>query len=200
MLLRATLTSPFGRKVRLAATRLKLIERMTIEPADPLDATDVLRRDNPLGKMPLLILDDGRRIYDSRVILEHLDHLAGGGVILPREWDARLDALTQQALGDGIMDAAILVVYESRHRPKEIHHPPWVAYQRSKIERGLEAFAAQPPDPSVFHVGTVTLACALGYLDWRKQVDWRSTQPTLIAWLDRFRAHAPEFDITKAES
>ena len=200
MLLRSTLTSPFGRKVRLAATRLRLIERMRIEPADPLDAADVLRHDNPLGKMPLLVLDDGRRLYDSRVILEHLDHLMGGGALLPRDWESRFDALPEQALADGIMDAAILVVYESRHRPKEIRHEPWLAYQGGKIERALDAFAAHPPDPEAFHVGTITLACALGYLDWRKQVDWRSTHAALVAWLDRFRANVPEFDATKAES
>lgn len=200
MLLRATLTSPFGRKVRLAATRLKLIDRMKMEPADPLDPVDVLRRDNPLGKMPILILDDGRRLYDSRVILEHLDHLAGGDRLLPQDWEARLDALTLQALGDGIMDAGLLVVYESRHRPKERHHEPWLAFQRGKIERALAALAATPPDPTQFTVGTITVACALGYLDWRKQVDWRSTHPALVAWLDEFRAHVPEFDLTKAES
>lgn len=200
MLLRATLTSPFGRKVRLAATRLKLIDRMKIEPSDPLDPIDVLRRDNPLGKMPILILDDGRRLFDSRVILEYLDHLAGGDRILPKGWEARLDALTLQALGDGIMDAAILVVYESRHRPRDIHHEPWLTYQRGKIERGLAALAAAPPDPAAFHVGTITVACALGYLDWRKQVDWRSTHPALVGWLDGFRAQVPEFDLTKAES
>ena len=200
MLLRTSLTSPFGRKARLAAFRLRLMEDLEIESADPLDPADVLRRDNPLGKIPVLILDDGRKVFDSRVILEHFDHLKGGGVLIPKQWTARIDALTVQALGDGVMDAAILVVYEGRHRPKEMHHEPWLAYQRGKIERGVAALAGNPPDPKAFNVGTIAVACALGYIDWRRQIDWRASHPSLIEWLDAFRACTPEFDATGADA
>jgi glutathione S-transferase len=200
MLLRTSLSSPFGRKTRLAALRLGLMDGLKIETAaDPLDPASALRQENPLGKIPVLTLDDGRKIFDSRVILEYFDHLKGGGVILPKEWNARLDTITLQALGDGIMDAAILVVYEGRHRPKEIHHEPWLAYQRGKIERGVAALAKSPPDAKAFNVGTISVACALGYMDWRKQIDWRASHPSLITWLDAFRANVPEFDATKAE-
>lgn len=198
MLLRATLTSPFGRKTRLAALRLGLADRMTVVDADPMNPADPLRRDNPLGKIPALILNSGQAIFDSRVILEYLDNLAGGNKIIPADFDERIKALTMQALCDGIMDAAILVVYEGRHRPAEIHHKPWLDYQRGKIERGLAALAADPPDPKSFDVGTITAACALGYIDWRKQVDWRALQPSLVTWLDTFRANFPEFDKTAA--
>src|SRR5689334_7765073 len=112
MILRTTETSPFGRKARLAALHLRLMDRIECVPASVDDPGDVIRRDNPLGKMPALVLDDGRVVYDSRVILETFDHMAGGGRILPTDWDARLAALTQQALGDGLMDAALLMVYE----------------------------------------------------------------------------------------
>lgn len=198
MLLRATLTSPFGRKVRMAALRLGLADRIEIVDADPLNPQDRLRKDNPLGKIPALILDGGQAVFDSRVILEYFDHMAGGGKILPADFDARIKALTLQALGDGIMDAGILIVYEGRHRPAELHHKPWLDYQRGKVERGIAALAANPPEPKSFDVGTITAACALGYIDWRKQVDWRALQPSLVGWFDAFRANVPEFDKTAA--
>ena len=198
MILRTTTSSPFGRKPRMAALHLGLMDRIDVQGSDPLDPNDVLRRDNPLGKMPALILEDGRCIFDSRVILEHLDHLAGGGRIIPAEWNARLDVLTAQALADGMMDAAILVVYEGRHRPEALHHEPWLAYQRGKIERGLARLALAPPDPRQVNVGTIATACMLGYLDWRKQVDWRRTTPALVGWLDTFRQTTPTYDATEA--
>lgn len=196
MILRTSITSPFGRKARLAATHLGLIDRIKIQPAEATDPNDPLRKDNPLGKMPVMTLEDGRKVYDSRVILECLDHMAGGGKILPAAWDARLAALTLQALADGIMDAAILIVYEARHRPAELHHKPWLDYQLGKVERSLAALAANPPDPKQVNVGTISTACALGYIDWRKQTNWRANHPSLIAWLDAFRAAAPAFDAT----
>jgi glutathione S-transferase len=98
-----------------------------------------------------------------------------------------------QALADGLLDAAILIVYEGRHRPAEIHHAPWLEYQRGKIVRGLSALNAHPPAVETT-VGTISLACALGYLDWRKQVDWRAQFPALVTWLDTFRAAVPAFD------
>jgi glutathione S-transferase len=197
VILRTSITSPFGRKARIAAIHLGLMDKIRIEPAEATDPSDPLRKENPLGKMPVLTLEDGRRVYDSRVILECLDHMAGGGKILPADWDARLAALTQQALADGIMDAAILIVYEGRHRPTELHHKPWLDYQLGKVERGLVALATDPPDPKIVSVGTITTACALGYIDWRKQTDWRANHPSLVAWLKAFRAATPAFDATK---
>jgi glutathione S-transferase len=199
MLLRSTLTSPFGRKVTMAALRLGLNDRIKVENADVSNPADPVRRDNPLGKMPVMILDDGRCLYDSRVILEYVDHLGGGGKIIPKEEKKRFAALTLQSLADGMSDAALLVVYEARYRPAELRHEPWVAYQRDKIERALVALKKDIPDPADFTVGTLALSAALGYLDWRKQVDWRKTTPELIKWLDAFRAKAPEYDATAAE-
>jgi glutathione S-transferase len=188
--------SPFARKVRMAISRLGLWDRIEMVKADPQDPNDVLRRDNPLGKLPTLVTDDGKAVYDSRVILEYLDHIAGGGHLIPTNWPARVETLTLQAMADGVMDACILIVYEGRHRPEALHHPPWVDYQRGKVVRGLTAFAKQPADPARFDVGTITAACMLGYLDLRKQVDWRPEFPTLVGWLDQFRATHPEFDAT----
>ncbi len=196
MLLRTSLTSPFGRKIRMASLRLGLTHRIQTVSADTTDPADEIRIDNPLGKVPLLVLDDGRRIYDSRVILECLDHMAGGGVIIPREWNDRLETLVFQSLGDGIMDAAVLVSYESRYRPEEIRSEKWLGHQTGKIERGLDHLTKKAPDPARFDVATISISCMLGYLDWRKQVDWRADFPALVPWLDAFRAAAPEYDAT----
>ena len=196
MILRGSPLSPFARKVRMAVLHLGLAEKVEFVRADPMNPDDVLRRDNPLGKIPVLVTHEGKAIYDSRVILEYLDHAAGGGIIIPDGWPARLDALTMQAMCDGIMDASILIIYEARHRPPAIHHQPWLDYQRGKVVRGLKALAHTAPDPVRFHVGTLTGACMLGYLDLRRQVAWRKDFSELVPWLDAFRASHPEFDAT----
>ncbi len=198
MILRSVPLSPFARKARMAILHLGLSQKVEIVSADPLDPADVLRQQNPLGKIPVLMTPDGTAIYDSRVILEYLDHVAGGGIIIPDGWPARLAALTLQALCDGVMDASILIVYEGRYRPAAIHHPPWLDYQRGKVMRGLASFAEAPPDPARFDIGTIAAACMLGYLDMRHQVDWRHEFPALVPWLDAFRARHPEYDATAA--
>jgi glutathione S-transferase len=196
VLLRVTPISPFGRKVRMAISHLGLWDRIETVKADPMDAADPLRRDNPLGKIPTLVTDDGKPVFDSRVILEYLDHIAGGGKLIPAAWPERVETLTLQAMCDGVMDVCILIIYEARHRPAALHHEPWLDYQRGKVVRGLAAFAKQPPDAARFDVGTLTGACMLGYLDVRKQVDWRPEFPVLVGWLDQFRARHHEFDAT----
>jgi glutathione S-transferase len=197
MLLRSAPASPFARKVRMAILHLGLAGKVEIVAADTSNPDDDLRRDNPLGKLPVLVTEEGRAIYDSPVILEYLDHRAGGGVIIPGGWPARLDVLTLHAMCDGIMDASLLIVYEARHRPPAINHQPWIDYQRGKVVRGLAALAKTPPDPARFDIGSVAAACALGYLDLRKQVAWRGEFPALVQWLDAFRASHPEFDATQ---
>jgi glutathione S-transferase len=197
--LRSTPTSPFGRKVRMAIETLGLSGRVTITPADPLDENDTLRQQNPLGKMPCLVLGDGSTIYDSGIIIEYLQDVAGTDRLLPLRGRDRYRALTLSRLADGIMDASILVVYETRFRPDLPHSPRWLSHQRDKIRRGLAAFEASPPDPNKTDVVSIGLSCALGYLDWRKQVDWRPTYPILVEWLKRFSAHEPAFERTRAK-
>src|SRR5262249_53249300 len=119
--LRSSPASPFGRKIRIGASVLGLDGAIAIEPADTANPSDTVRQQNPLGKIPTLVLEDGTTLFDSRVILEYLDHRAGGGRILPRETAARFNTLRLQALADGMMDASILVVYEGRWRPAERH-------------------------------------------------------------------------------
>ena len=196
--LKSSPPSPFGRKVKIAAALCGLSDRMTVEPTDTNDPGDAIRRHSPLGKIPALILEDGTALYDSRVILEFLDHEAGGGVILP-DGAGRFPALVLQALADGVMDAALLQVYEKRWRAAEIQHRPWMDHQAGKVERGLAALEAAPPPLSgTPHVGQIALACALGYLDLRFEGSWRAAHPRLVGWLDSFAAAVPSFEATRA--
>jgi glutathione S-transferase len=198
MILRSTPPSPFGRKIRLAASVLGLSGDIKVEPADTNDANDPLRRQNPVGKIPTLVLEDGATLFDSRVILEYLDHRAGGGKIIPNEPKARFAALRLQALADGMTDAQILLIYEGRFRPPEHHVKKWTDYQADKIKRGLEALEAEPPAlDAIPNVGQIALACFLGHRDLRFSGDWRAAHAKLVAWLDRFAAKVPAFAETK---
>jgi len=199
MILRGSPTSPFVRKVRIAAAVLGLAAEIVVERADTGDPADSLRAQNPLGKIPVLLLDDGSAIYDSPVILEYLDHRAGGGRIIPRELPARFAALRLQALCDGILDASVLQVLEGRFRPQARHEPKWLDYQAEKVTRALAALERQPPARAAApDVGHITLACALGYRDLRFAGSWREDHPRLVAWLDDFAAQVPAFAETKA--
>ena len=198
MILRSAPASPFARKVRIGASLVGMASKIDVQPADPNMADDSLLRQNPLGKIPVLILEDGATIYDSRVILEYLDHLAGGGRIIPREAVARFAALRLQALCDGICDASLLQIYEDRYRPADKRVQSWVDRQAEKVARGLAALEAAPPklDP-VPDVGQIALACALGYRDLRFGGSWRADHPRLVAWLDKFTAQVLAFAQTK---
>jgi len=198
MILRSSPASPFGRKVRIAASLLGLADKIDVRETDLNDPADSIRVQNPLGKIPALILDDGNVYYDSRVIVEYLDHLAGGGRIIPREPGARFATLRLQALCDGILDASILIVYENRFRPAEIRSQAWLDRQDGKVARGLAALEASPPqlDP-VPDIGQIALACVLGYRDLRFEGTWRQDRPRLLAWHDKFAALVPAFAQTK---
>jgi glutathione S-transferase len=198
MILRSSPASPFGRKVRIAISLLGLADKIEVHETDLNDPADSIRVQNPLGKVPALIVDDGTVYYDSRVILEYLDHLAGGGRIIPREPKARFAALRLQALCDGICDASLLQIYEDRYRPAEKRVQSWVDRQAEKVARGLAALEAAPPklDP-VPDVGQIALACVLGYRDMRFDGSWRKDHPRLVAWLDKFTAQVPAFAQTK---
>jgi glutathione S-transferase len=197
LVLRGSPASPFVRKVRIAAVLLGLDRELTLQPADTADPDDSVRRQNPLGKIPALVLEDGTVLFDSRVILEYLDHRAGGGRIIPSEPGARFAALRLQALADGIMDASILQVYEGRWRPAERHEPKWLEHQAGKVARALAALEAAPPAlTSLPDVGQIALACALGYRDFRFEGSWRKEHPRLVAWSEQFAAAVPAFAAT----
>ena len=199
-ILRMAGPSPFARKVRIAAAVLGLDGDMTLDPSNTMDESDSIRGQNPLGKIPALILDDGRVLYDSRVIVEYLDAMAGGGKLIPADLDARWETLRLQSLADGIADAAVLIIYETRYRPDQEPHEAWLAHQRGKIERALDALEAAPPAIDPLYVGAISVACALGYLDFRKQVDWRSLNPSLISWVDDFATAVPSHYETRPDA
>ena len=198
LILRSSPPSPFGRKIKIAASLLGLTEKIKIETTDTNDPSDSIRKQNPLGKIPALILEDGSALFDSPVILEYLDALAGGGKIIPREGTPRWDALRLHAIADGIMDAALLQVYEKRFRPEEHWVAKWTDYQAEKVTRVLNVMEATPPQlPAIPNIGHIGLACALGYLDLRFEGKWRANYPKLVSWLDKFAAQVPAFEKTK---
>lgn len=199
LILRSSPPSPFGRKIKIAASLLGLSDKIKIETTDTNDPSDTIRKQNPLGKIPALILEDGSALFDSPVILEYLDALAGGGKIIPRDGKPRWDTLRLHAVADGIMDAALLQVYEKRFRPEEHWVAKWTDYQAEKVTRSMDVLEAAPPVLSAMpDIGHIGLACALGYLDLRFEGKWRAKYPKLVAWLDNFAAKVPAFEKTKA--
>lgn len=196
-ILRSTDTSPFGRKVRIALAILGWSDIVSVVPGSPIDLNDPLLTDNPLGKMPCLVLADGRSIYDSPVILEFLDILSDGKLI-PRPFGNRMSALRNEALSDGLTDAAMLIGSERMfHAPEQVSDR-WTDHQLAKVNRALTAFETSLPELGRVDVGAIGLAAALGYLDWRKPLAWRETFPSLVRWLDAFRDVVPAYDDTCA--
>lgn len=194
LVLRSSSASPFGRKVKVAAAVLHLMDRIEVRSTDTLDPTDSIRSENPLGKIPALHLEDGSVLYDSRVIVEYLDALSGGGKIIPAFGPDRWRVLRMQALADGIMDAAILQIYENRFREEAKREPKWVAHQAGKVERALAELERDPPKYGATpDIGVIAVASALAYLDFRFQGFWRNNNPRLVAWLADFEVRVPEF-------
>ena len=188
-------TSPAVRKVKIGVAMLGLAEQIEIVPADFMDLADELYTHNPLGKIPTLVLDDGLVIQNSAVILDYLDHRAGGGRLIP-PGEARWRVLADQALADGMLDAIVLQVYEVRFRPEAKREPSWVERQAGKMNRAIDAFELRPPEEPR-SVADIALACALGFLDLRMEGRWRAAHPNLVAWLDAFAAEVPSFEETR---
>ena len=178
--------SPFARKVRVSAHELGLDARLqliniTLSPVNPHAG---LRTHNPLGKIPALVSDSGETLYDSPVICEYLDALAGGGRLIPAAAAARWTALRRQALADGLTDATVLVRYEQAVRPAALRWQDWIEGQFLKVRTALDALEQEDLE-GPFDIGAVSLACALGYLDFRfAEERWRETRPRLAAWYD----------------
>jgi glutathione S-transferase len=196
-ILRTTLTSPFGFKVRLAVDVLGLSDRVTIQTADPSNENDTLRQQNPLGKIPCLVRADGSAVYDSGVIVECLQEMAGTDRLLPVQGPTRIPKFTRVRLVDGIIEAGIAILYEMRWHEPGAQSEQWIAYQSGKIMRALDALEAKPPDPRVTDAVAIGLACALEFLDRRKAVDWRPAFPRLVDWFAAFTKHEPAFERTR---
>lgn len=178
--------SPFVRKVLVFAMETGLdghIERHTVNPWEPHPE---LMAANPLGKVPTLITDDGLAIYDSAVICEYLDALHNGPDLIPHAGPERLRALRLEALADGIAEAAVLRRMESV-RPEALQSAEWMELQARTVERGLDALEGEVESwRQCFGIGQISVACALGYLDFRFSADdWRRSRPGLAAWYER---------------
>jgi glutathione S-transferase len=192
--LRSSLTSPFGRKIKVAASITGLLDRMEIVHSDTMNPDDPLRKDNPLGKIPCLVLEDGTTLYDSRVIIEYLDHLAGDHTLIPADWPRRIEVLKLQALADGIVDAGVLVLYEGRFRAPDKHDANWLAHQTGKRDRGLEALeAALPKLTAKPDIGAISIVCALDWLEFRFSTLSKGNYPKCKAFLSAFQASVPGF-------
>lgn len=181
--------SPYVRKCLLAAHELGLNERVTLLPsnAHPVNRDQEIIAKNPLGKVPTFFTDDGQVLYDSRVICEYLDQLAGSRLI-PACGAERWQTLTLQALGDGMLDAALLARYEDVARPDELKWPAWRAAQLDKCQTSLAYLESRPALlAGRIDLGTLAIGCALWYLDLRfADVDWRSAHPQVTQWYAEF--------------
>lgn len=191
--------SPFARKVRMVALETGLdgdIEphQVTVSPVNP---NPELARENPLMKIPALVTADGIALFDSRVICEYLDSLNPGKKLFPSNGPARWQVLRQQALCDGVLDAAVLCRYEAQVRPEQFQWSAWRSGQLAKISGALAVLEREAALlEGELTVGSVTAACALGYLDFRlPEMKWRETAPALARWFAKVAAR-PSFKAT----
>jgi glutathione S-transferase len=185
-----TTTSPFVRKVMVVAHELGLAERIEtvfLRPV-PTKADAVLSKDNPLSKIPALIADDGVALYDSPVICEYLQSLGEKKLVAP-SGPERWRALRQQALCDGILEAAILVFYERTTRPKELHWEAWIEGQSEKARQGLDALEREVGTfPREVDLAQICAGVTLGWLEFRGPLgDVRAGHGALFAWYERFK-------------
>lgn len=180
--------SPYVRKCMVVAHEAGLADRIEQLPsaANPVNRDQAVVAANPLGKVPTLVTDAGEAMYDSRVICEYLD-AQGGGKLFPAG-AARWQALTLQALADGLLDAALLIRYEGNARPEALRWADWTRGQMEKISSALARFEESAPAlADRLDIGAISAGCALGYLDFRfPQLDWRAGHPATAAWFARF--------------
>lgn len=191
--------SPYVRKVLVAAHELGVASRIEQLPsaAHPVNRDQTIIAHNPLGQVPTMLLEDGTALADSRVICEYLDDLAGG-TLFPKSRPQRWRALADQSLGDGILAAALLSRYEVAVRPPEKLWQPWLDGQLDKVETSIAAIErAVPTLGERIDIGTISFACAFGYLDLRfPDFGWRSRHPRSAAWFAGFDAR-PSMRVTR---
>ncbi len=188
MKLIASPTSPYVRKVRIALAEKKIDCELVND--SPWGATTGVTAHNPLGKVPVLLLDDGTSLYDSRVIVEYLDTVSPVSRLIPEPSRQRIAVKRWEALADGICDAAVAIVLESR-RPHGQQSQEWIERQRAKIERGVKELANELDDKpwcngEAYTLADIAAGCALAYLDLRHPgIGWRSEYPNLQKLADK---------------
>ncbi|WP_174873821.1 glutathione S-transferase [Vogesella oryzae] len=192
MKLIASLTSPYARKVRIVLAEKKIDCPLQVDI--PWETTSTVADFNPLGKVPVLIMDDGSTLYDSRVIVEYLENSSPVSRLLPQDSKRMLiETRRWEALADGICDAAACIVVEKR-RPADKQSQEWIDRQQGKVDRGLQALSSmlgerQWCNGEAYSLADIATGCALGFLDFRfPQLDWRSPYPNLAALEERLAA------------
>jgi len=200
MKLRYAPTSPYVRKVVVTAMEAGLDERIERTATNVWDPATDIADDNPLGKVPALTTDDGMVLCDSPLICEHLDSLNSGTPLIPVQGPARWQVLNLQALADGVMDSAVTQVVETKMRPEDLRWGDWLTRQKTKINRALDVLEKQAAAGDLdgpVNLGSIAVACALGYLDFRfAEDDWHSGRPALSAWYEGF-AQRPSMQATQ---
>lgn len=196
MKLYGSLGSPYVRKVRIVLAEKSIPYEFIVArgsaPGSPVPAL------NPLGKIPTLLRDDGRALYDSPVIVEYLDSLGSGPKMLPAEFDARIEVKRWEALGDGVAEATVNINHEYREPPEKQRSAEWFAKQRQKIDRSLAVMEKDLGDREFccgnrFTLADIAAGYALGYLDHAlPEVEWRGKHPALAGLAARL-ATRPSF-------
>ena len=192
-------TSPFVRKVSIVLIETGLSDRVENVPTNPWDPQSDLPAQNPIGKVPTLISAQGVEIFDSSVICEFLDNLHAGSKMFPINAEGRITANQFQSLADGMMDAAVLGFIENSRRPKDRRWGEWSDRQLAAITRSLNWLEERHQTLNqTSDIGTISVACALGYLDFRfADLEWRRHHERLAEWFEQFaqresiRATAP---------
>ena len=177
--------SPFVRKVLVAAIELGLRDRISKGAPDT-----ELPKTNPLGKVPALVTDDGLTLVDSKLIVNYLNDLAGGGKIVPREGRARYQQLGDAMIADGVIESCLYQVIEKLRRPEEFRWDGWIERQRGKVETAMAHLEKRAEDgvlDGAVDMLQITLACACAYIDFRlPEIDWRAANPRIAAWYETF--------------
>lgn len=192
-------TSPYVRKCMVVLHETGLLSQVALiaTAGTPVDPGSMPLEQNPLGKIPALERDDGPALYDSRVICRYLDDLAGAGLYpaAPDLWDV----LTLEATADGILESAVLIMYESHLRPEGVRYAPWVEGQWAKIDRALDALESRWMDTleGSLTMAQIAVGVAMGYLDFRlADRNWRQGRPRLAVW-DAHFATRPSMQATR---
>lgn len=199
MKLIGTTTSPYVRKVRIVLNEKRIEYLLLLEDLNSPDST--LSEFNPLGKVPCLVMEDNKVLYDSSVIADYLDTATPVGKLLPRSGRARAEVKCWEALANGVMDAAVLVRLEQTQRPKEQQSEQWIKHQMSKVHAGLKAMSQQLRDKPFCHDNTYSLAdiavgCALGWLAFRfENINWQKEYENLAMLFEKL-SDRPSFQET----
>ena len=191
MKLVTSLTSPYGRKVRVVLAEKKIPFQIQVE--NPWAPDSAVSTYNPLGKVPVLVLEGGVSVFDSRVIVEYLDHASPVSNLIPAEHKSRMAVRGIEALSDGVTDAAVALFLE-RKRPADKQSDDWLVLQEKTLFRGLEALAEALGENTYFlgngmSLGDIACGCTLGYLDLRfPEIEWRTAHPNLAKLFDKLMA------------